>query len=34
VYEEEYDRDITGLQILKDMGIEVCHIPFFDKEKK
>ena len=29
VYEEEYDRDITGLQILRDMGIEVCYIPFF-----
>lgn len=33
VYEEEYDRDITGLQILKDMGIEVCYIPFLGEEK-
>ena len=34
VYEEEYDRDTTGIDLLRDMGLEVCHIPFFEEEKK
>lgn len=34
VYEEEYDRDLTGVQLLKDMGIEICYIPFLKEDKK